>query len=93
MSALGQKQTYAVQNGMSAAQGHVCFTPESGHVQCTSLCPLWAKSGHLLVTGAFEIKKAASIGGLGIVLEIMLYLLEFPFGHLVVSATFFPSSQ
>jgi tungstate transport system substrate-binding protein len=25
--------------------GHVCFTPESGHVQCTSLCLLWAKSG------------------------------------------------
>jgi hypothetical protein len=25
---------------------HVCFTPESGHVPCTSLCLLWAKSGH-----------------------------------------------
>jgi hypothetical protein len=24
----------------------VCFTPESGHVQCTSSCPLWAISGH-----------------------------------------------
>ena len=59
MSALGQKPTYALQKGMSALpliatakgiseQGHVCFTPESGHVQCTSLCLLWAKSGHLL---------------------------------------------
>jgi hypothetical protein len=28
------------------ANGHVCFTPESGHVQCTRLCLLWAKSGH-----------------------------------------------
>jgi hypothetical protein len=27
---------------------HVCFTPESGHVQCTSLCLLWANSGHSL---------------------------------------------
>src|SRR5215510_4184362 len=27
----------------------VCFTPESGHVQCKTPCPLWAKSGH----GAF----------------------------------------
>jgi hypothetical protein len=25
---------------------HVRFTPESGHVQCTSLCLLWAKSAH-----------------------------------------------
>src|SRR5262245_21748754 len=58
MSALGQKQTCAAQNSMSALHpiatakakipkhGHVRFTPESGHVQCTSTCPLWAKSGH-----------------------------------------------
>lgn len=26
---------------------HVCFTPESGHVQCNSLCLLWANSGHI----------------------------------------------
>jgi Pyridoxamine 5'-phosphate oxidase len=25
---------------------HVRFTPESGHVQCGSACPLWANSGH-----------------------------------------------
>src|SRR5262245_18486782 len=29
-----------------SAVGHVRFTPESGHVRCTSPCPLWAKSGH-----------------------------------------------
>jgi hypothetical protein len=56
MSALGQKQTYAPQKRMSAlppiattkadiSNGHVRFTPESGHVQCTSLCLLWANSG------------------------------------------------
>src|SRR5262245_27733656 len=28
------------------ASVHVCFTLESGHVQCTSPCPLWANSGH-----------------------------------------------
>jgi hypothetical protein len=28
------------------AKGHVCFTPESGHVQCTSSCLLWANNGH-----------------------------------------------
>ena len=28
------------------ARAHVRFTPESGHVRCNSLCPLWAKSGH-----------------------------------------------
>jgi hypothetical protein len=58
MSALGQKQTFAPQKKRCplytqkrpqkriSAQGHVCFTPESGHLQCTSLCLLWAKSGH-----------------------------------------------
>ena len=40
MSALGQKQTYAVR------KGHVRFTPESGHVRRNYECPLWAKSGH-----------------------------------------------
>src|SRR5262249_8539411 len=29
-----------------AAKSHVRFTPESGHVRCTRLCPLWAKGGH-----------------------------------------------
>ena len=28
-----------------SAKGHVRFTPESGHVQCTSPCPLSANSG------------------------------------------------
>src|SRR5262249_23844512 len=37
MSALGQKQTYAKRD--------VRFTPESGHVQCTRQCLLWANSG------------------------------------------------
>jgi hypothetical protein len=53
MSALGHKRTYAAQQAMSAlppiatakasAKGHVRFTPESRHVQCTSPCLLWAK--------------------------------------------------
>jgi hypothetical protein len=30
--------------------GHVCFTPESGHVRCNWQCPLWAKSGHVQCT-------------------------------------------
>jgi len=33
--------------GMSAlGQSHVRFTPESGHVQRSSRCLLWANSGH-----------------------------------------------
>jgi hypothetical protein len=28
------------------AKSNVRFAPESGHVRCTSLCLLWAKSGH-----------------------------------------------
>ena len=31
---------------MCSAKRHVRFTPESGHVRCTSRCPLSAKSGH-----------------------------------------------
>jgi hypothetical protein len=29
-----------------AANGHVRFTPESGHVRRKVRCPLWANSGH-----------------------------------------------
>jgi len=64
MSASGQKQTYAVQQVMSAlppiatAKGRVCFTPESGHVRCNSPCPLWANSGHwsrrVVLSGALD---------------------------------------
>jgi hypothetical protein len=31
---------------ISTALIHVRFTPESGHVQCGNVCPLWANSGH-----------------------------------------------
>ena len=40
MSALGESKS-----GLPA-KGHVRFTPESGHVQCNSACPLSANSGH-----------------------------------------------
>src|SRR5262249_19592517 len=30
----------------AAVKSHVRFTPESGHVQCTRRCLLWANSGH-----------------------------------------------
>ena len=32
---------------IGSAPTHVCFTPKSGHVQCTSACLLWANSGHV----------------------------------------------
>ena len=55
MSALGHKRTCAMQEAMSALhpiattkadflKNHVRFTPESGHVQRTSSCLLWAKA-------------------------------------------------
>ena len=31
---------------MCSANSHVRFTPNSGHVQCTTSCPLCANSGH-----------------------------------------------
>src|SRR5262249_17968915 len=33
-----------------SAKRHVRFTPESGHMRCSSRCPLWAKSGHSMPT-------------------------------------------
>jgi hypothetical protein len=40
---------------MCAAKRHVCFTPESRHVQCDRPCRLWAKSGHI---GVGEIARS-----------------------------------
>jgi hypothetical protein len=37
---------YSDRESRHAANGHVCFTPESGHMRCTSRCLLRAKSGH-----------------------------------------------
>ena len=34
-------------NSDRTAKRHVRSTPESGHVQCTSSCLLWANSGHV----------------------------------------------
>jgi hypothetical protein len=47
MSALGQRRhvRFGSKADIRAAKGHVCFTPESGHLQCNSSCLLWAKSG------------------------------------------------
>ena len=35
-----------VMRGHSHRNRDVRFTPESGHLQCTSPCPRWAISGH-----------------------------------------------
>ena len=70
MSALGHKQTPALQKGVSALPRiatakadsrkiHVCFTPESRHVQCGSACPLWANSGHQIQFLAQETMRGA----------------------------------
>jgi len=55
MSALGQKQTYAVQ------KPHVRFTPESGHMQCTRPCLLWAISGHATIFSVNLEKPAVCV--------------------------------
>jgi hypothetical protein len=52
-----------------AANGHVCFTPNSGHVRCSSACLLWAKSG-LMQRSKWECysitssARASSCGGM-----------------------------
>src|SRR5262245_29773949 len=35
---------------------HVCFTPKSGHLQCTSACPLRLISGHSMISSARKRK-------------------------------------
>src|SRR5262245_5151694 len=71
MSALGHRQTFAPQNVMAAlppmrlrkripANGHVRFTPESGHVQCKMTCPLWANSGHCVSAPSIQQHEAAA---------------------------------
>src|SRR5262245_54359631 len=42
-----------------SARERVRFTPESGHVQCSRPCPLWAKSGHC-VTWALQRLRSSS---------------------------------
>ena len=42
---------------MCAAKRHVCFTLESGHVQCTRPCLLWANSGHRKQLGGWSELK------------------------------------
>src|SRR5262245_11656582 len=74
MSALGQRRTCAVHYAMSALppiatgkadirNGHVCFTPESGHVQRNRSCLLWAKSGHLQTYSITSSARASRAGG------------------------------
>jgi hypothetical protein len=45
---------------MAPADPDIRFTPESGHVRCTSLCLLWANSGHKAVAaGALAGRRGA----------------------------------
>jgi len=44
------------------SNGHVCFTPNSRHVQCTSPCLLWANSGHQNYS-ITSLARASSDGG------------------------------
>ena len=48
---------------MCSARGHVCFTPNSGHVQCNSACPLCANSGHSDIYSITSSARASSDDG------------------------------
>src|SRR5262249_39000378 len=37
---------YGSKADICSAKRHVRSTPKSGHMHCTSACPLWANSGH-----------------------------------------------
>jgi hypothetical protein len=70
MSALGQKQTYALQQAMSAlhpiatAKGDMsqkamsALPPKSGHLRCTSSCLLWANTGHSITSAVWASRMS-----------------------------------
>ncbi len=45
---------------------HVRFTPNSGHVQCTSSCLLWANSGHRSTPLSDQQKRGEKDGQSGV---------------------------
>jgi hypothetical protein len=49
------------------ANGHVRFTPESGHVRRKLSCPLWATSGHFVVQSGcpLYLQEPTYIGAIG----------------------------
>ena len=47
---------------MCSAKGHVRSTPESGHVQCNSGCPLCATSGHAVTYSIASSARASKAG-------------------------------
>src|SRR5262245_37966594 len=42
------KQSDLPNRSLGNTPADVRFTPKSRHMQCTSACPLWARSGHLV---------------------------------------------
>jgi hypothetical protein len=46
---------------MCSAKGYVRFTPERGHVRCTSACPLCANSGHSTKTSNKKKDRLAAV--------------------------------
>jgi|SRR5262245_30171984 len=53
-----------------AANGHVCFTPESEHVQCTSSCLLWAKSRHVRCNRACPLYRQKRPFGTNLIVQL-----------------------
>jgi len=67
----------------SEKENDVRFTPESGHVQGTSSCLLWARSGHAAIQIQFS-REEQSPG------SSLLFDLETEFFHKVAPLLFFP---
>src|SRR5262249_21157475 len=53
-------QQYRSKADICTAPAHVRFTPKSGHLRCSSACPLWAKSGHIAVDFAAHRRPTLS---------------------------------
>src|SRR5215468_6399953 len=64
------RRTVGVNNVHLFSRGLKClglldvrFTPESGHMQCTSACLLWDKSGHGAIYSITSVARASSDAG------------------------------
>jgi hypothetical protein len=60
------------------AKNHVRFSPKSGHVRCTSLCLLWAKSGLVQRSkkDRYSITSSAREMSVGGIVGVSVFLLE-----------------
>jgi len=75
LAVTGELVRFGSQADICSAKRHVRFSSESGHVRCTGLCLLWAKSGHGRRYSITSSARASS--ETGICMPVALAVLRF----------------